>query len=154
MYGCGRGRVDSGVRVQGRVGGRECAGRVRALRVYGWEQRVRVPLQQACGVRRRAAAETGDRAWCSALRGRLAGGRVGVQEGECVSRAAGGIFRRQEYRERRAPRLLRGRRAQHTECRGQRAARLQTTSSLLETGRGLIRQGLGVRVANKGRCPN
>ena len=90
-----------------------------------------------------SGGETGDRAWCSALCGRLAGGRVGCRR----ERACRG-------QERRAPRLLRGRRAQHTECRGQRAARLQTTSSLLETGRGLIRQGLGVRVANKGRCPN
>jgi hypothetical protein len=105
-------------------------------------------------VRRRAEAETGDRAWCSALCGRLAGGRVGCRRERACRGQAGGIFRRQEYRERRAPRLLRGRRAQHTECRGQRAARLQTTSSLLETGRGLIRQGLGVRGANKGRCPN
>ena len=101
-----------------------------------------------CGARSRAAAETGDRAWCSALRGRLAGRRVGVQAGECVSRAgwrdppqtrASGTTR---------PSSLRERRAQQTECRGQRAARLQTTSS------GLIRQGLGVRGTNKGRRPN
>ena len=84
-------------------------GRVRALRVYGWEQRVRVPLQQACGVRRRAAAETGDRAWCSALRGRLAGGRLGVQEGQC--HFTSGAERRRPATERGAVRCAGGWRA-------------------------------------------